>query len=102
MADAAVDCGQQNKVDEIAFRRGRGTERAFTGRDAARSSSSSELFILITFTFLALSTQRLTRSLARTHSPKQAQAGILQGPTARAEFATKEGNFQAKAEATLS
>lgn len=99
MADAAVDCGQQNKVDEIAFRRGRGTERAFTGRGAARSSSS-ELFILITFTFLALSTQRLTRSLA--HSPKQAQAGILQGPTARAEFATKKGNFQAKAEATLS
>lgn len=100
MADAAVDCGQQNKVDEIAFRRGRGTERAFTGRDAARNSSSSELFILITFTFLALSTQRLTLSLA--HSPKQAQAGILQGPTARAEFATKKGNFQAKAEATLS
>lgn len=101
MADAAVDCGQQNKVDEIAFRRGRGTERTFTGRGAARSSSSSsELFILITFTFLALSTQRLTRSLA--HSPKQAQAGILQGPTARAEFATKKGNFQAKAEATLS
>lgn len=27
VADAAVDCGQQNKVDEIAF----GTERAFTG-----------------------------------------------------------------------
>lgn len=100
MADAAVDCGQQNKVDEIAFRRGRGTERTFTGRGAARSSSSSELFILITFTFLALSTQRLTLSLA--HSPKQAQAGILQGPTARAEFATKKGNFQAKAEATLS
>lgn len=100
MADAAVDCGQQNKVDEIAFRRGRGTERAFTGRGAARSSSSSELFILITFTFLALSTHRLTLSLA--HSPKQAQAGILQGPTARAEFATKKGNFQAKAEATLS
>jgi len=37
VAYAAVDCEQQNKVDEIAF----GTERAFTGQ---------QTYILITFT----------------------------------------------------